>query len=84
DNNAFNRWDSLKLLATNIILNIADLNDEFLYDFKSILHDKDLDKALISNALLIPSESTIAEALRVIMVEDIVLSRKNVVNQFAD
>ncbi|MDE4978015.1 aminopeptidase N C-terminal domain-containing protein, partial [Francisella tularensis subsp. holarctica] len=50
----------------------------------SILHDKDLYKALISNALLIPNESTIAEAMRVIMVDDIVLSRKNVVNQLAD
>lgn len=56
----------------------------FCNAFKSILHDKDLDKALISNALLIPTESTIAEAMRVIMVDDIVLSRKNVVNQLAD
>ncbi|APC95139.1 aminopeptidase N [Francisella tularensis subsp. novicida] len=84
DNNAFNRWDSLQQIATNIILNNADVNDEFLNAFKSILHDKDLDKALISNALFIPTESTIAEAMRVIMVDDIVLSRKNVVNQLAD
>ncbi|MDE4996922.1 aminopeptidase N C-terminal domain-containing protein, partial [Francisella tularensis subsp. holarctica] len=35
-------------------------------------------------SLLIPTEYTIAEAMRVIMVDDIVLSRKNVVNQLAD
>ncbi|QLE79387.1 aminopeptidase N [Francisella sp. Scap27] len=84
DNNAFNRWDSLQQLATNMILNNADVSDEFLNAFKSILHDKELDKALISDALSIPSESTIAEAMPTIVVDDIVLSRKKVMNQLAD
>ncbi|MCL4128568.1 UNVERIFIED_CONTAM: hypothetical protein GTU68_036043 [Idotea baltica] len=84
DNNAFNRWDSLQQLATNMILNNADVSDEFLNAFKSILHDKELDKALISDALSIPSESTIAEAMPTIVVDDIVLSRKKVINQLTD
>lgn len=84
DNNAFNRWDSLQKIATNIILNNSDVNDEFLNAFKSILHDKELDKALISDALLIPSESTIAEATPTIMVDDIVAARNKVLNQLAD
>ncbi|MED7789631.1 aminopeptidase N [Francisella sp. 19X1-34] len=84
DNNAFNRWDSLQQLATNMILAKSDVSDEFLNAFKSILNDKELDKALISDALLIPNESTIAEAMTVIAVDDIVLSRKKVVNQLAD
>ncbi|MDE4949231.1 aminopeptidase N C-terminal domain-containing protein, partial [Francisella tularensis subsp. holarctica] len=65
-------------------LNNADLNVEFLKDFKSIIHDKYLDKALSSNALLIPTESTIAEAMLVIMVDVIVISRQIVVNKLAD
>ncbi|MEY8768397.1 aminopeptidase N [Francisella philomiragia] len=84
DNNAFNRWDSLQQLATKMILNNADVDAEFLNAFKSILHDKDLDKALISDALMIPTESTIAEAMPTIMVDDIVNSRKKVMNQLAD
>ncbi|WP_150465435.1 aminopeptidase N [Francisella sp. SYW-2] len=84
DNNAFNRWDSLQQLATKIILNNADVDTEFLNAFKSILHDKGLDKALISDALMIPSESTIAEAMPTIMVDEIVKSRKKVMNQLAD
>ncbi|MBK2095669.1 aminopeptidase N [Francisella philomiragia] len=84
DNNAFNRWDSLQQLATNMILANSDVSDEFLNAFKSILHDKDLDKALISDALMIPTESTIAEAMPTIMVDDIVNSRKKVINQLAD
>ncbi|AJI74772.1 aminopeptidase N [Francisella philomiragia subsp. philomiragia ATCC 25015] len=84
DNNAFNRWDSLQQLATKMILNNADVDAEFLNAFKSILHDKDLDKALISDALMIPTESTIAESMPVIMVDDIVNSRKKVMNQLAD
>lgn len=84
DNNAFNRWDSLQHLATNMILNNADVSDEFLNAFKSILHDKELDKALISDALLIPNESTIAQTMPVIAVDDIVKSRKRVMNQLAD
>lgn len=84
DNNAFNRWDSLQQLATKMILNNADVDTEFLNAFKSILHDKDLDKALISDALMIPTESTIAEAMPTIMVDEIVKSRKKVMNQLAD
>lgn len=84
DNNAFNRWDSLQQLATKMILNNADVDAEFLNAFKSILHDKDLDKALISDALMIPTESTIAEAMPTIMVDDIINSRKKVMNQLAD
>ncbi|MEY8766760.1 MULTISPECIES: aminopeptidase N [Francisella] len=84
DNNAFNRWDSLQQLATKMILNNADVDTDFLNAFKSILHDKDLDKALISDALMIPTESTIAEAMPTIMVDDIVNSRKKVINQLAD
>lgn len=84
DNNAFNRWDSLQQLATKMILKNADVDAEFLNAFKSILHDKDLDKALISDALMIPTESTIAEAMPTIMVDDIINSRKKVMNQLAD
>ncbi len=76
DNNALNRWDSLQQLATKMILNNANIDTEFLNAFKSILHDKDLDKALISDALMIPAESIIAEAMPTIMVDDIVNSRK--------
>ncbi|KYW85845.1 aminopeptidase N, partial [Francisella hispaniensis] len=81
DNNAFNRWDSLQQLSTKMILNNTDIDAEFLNAFKLILHDKDLDKALISDALMIPSESTIAEAMPTIMVDEIVKSRKKVMNQ---
>lgn len=84
DNNAFNRWDSLQQLATKMILNNADVDTDFLNAFKSILHDKGLDKALISDALMIPAESTIAEAMPTIMVDEIVKSRKKVMNQLAD
>ncbi|BCD92236.1 aminopeptidase N [Francisella halioticida] len=84
DNNAFNRWDSLQQLAINMILANSDVSGEFLNAFKSILNDKELDKALISDALLIPNESTIAQTMPVIAVDDIVLSRKKVVNQLAD
>ncbi|MEY8714852.1 aminopeptidase N [Francisella philomiragia] len=84
DNNAFNRWDSLQQLATKMILNNADVDTEFLNAFKSILHDKDLDKALISDALMIPTEFTIAELMPVIMVDNIAKSRKKVMNQLAD
>lgn len=67
-----------------MILKNADVDAEFLNAFKSILHDKDLDKALISDALMIPTESTIAEAMPTIMVDDIINSRKKVMNQLAD
>jgi aminopeptidase N len=84
DNNAFNRWDSLQQLATNMILDNSDVSEEFLNAFKSILYDKSLDKAFIADALMIPSESTIAQAMPVIMVDDIVNSRKKVIKQLAD
>lgn len=84
DNNAFNRWDSLQQIATNIILNNDDVNDEFLNVFRSILNDQNLDKALISNALAIPGESTIAEEMPVILVDNISFARNKVLNQLAD
>ena len=84
DNDAFNRWDSLQQIATNKILNNNDVNNEFLSAFKSILYDQNLDKALISNDLIIPSESTIAEVKSVILVDDIVFARNKVLNQLAD
>ncbi len=84
DNNAFNRWDSIQQIATNIILNNRDLNDEFISAIKSLLNDEKLDKSLISDALLMPNETTIAESMSTILVENIVIARKKILSQLGD
>lgn len=70
DPDPFNRWDAGQTLAINTLLALVarvqqggelSLADEFISAFRATLDDPELDPALITQALTLPSESYLAD-----------------------
>jgi aminopeptidase N len=75
DTDLFNRWDAADRLSASIILDLIEkmrnnerqiLDETFIQAFRGNLNDKISDKALISQALTLPSETYLAQQMAVI------------------
>lgn len=80
DSDEFNRWNSSQQLAVNLMLGLIEdfnagktlqLPESFIQSFKQVLTNKDLDQALITRIITLPSEDYLAELMEVIDVEAI-------------
>ncbi len=81
----FNRWDAAQELITGNIFRIVEtggdgenieLADSFIDAFAAALRAQELDKALIAEALTLPSESYLADRMEVIDVDAIHAARR--------
>ncbi len=70
DRDSFNRWAAAQRLAMNVLLGMIEhehpIDTQIINAFSSLLNDSSLDAALKAEALLLPSESDIAEACSVV------------------
>ncbi len=93
DPDAFNRWDAGQTLSLKILLALIDdiqrsrplqqLDESFINAFRATLNHDDLDPALISQALALPSESYIADQCKTVDVDAIHQAREFVRQQLA-
>jgi len=86
DNDPFNRWDAAQEFATKAIMGQIDnyqggrplnLDGAFLQSFSQTLGEQQLDKALIAEALMLPSESYLADGMQTIDVDAIHAARQS-------
>ena len=75
DSDEFNRWDAGQSLAMNTLLDLIEsiknnqplvLPDYVISSYKNTLTNPDLDKALIAQAMTLPSEGYLADQLEVV------------------
>ena len=80
DSDEFNRWEAGQTLAMNTLLGFIEdiqnnktlnLDESIIVPFKNTLIDPDLDKALIAQAITLPSESYLADQCDVVDVDAI-------------
>ncbi|MDO8954982.1 MAG: aminopeptidase N [Gammaproteobacteria bacterium] len=88
DSNEFNRWDAGQIMASRILLNIAKAYREqteyqipksFIEAIHHILRSSNLDKSLVSEAITLPSERTLAETMATIDVDAIHFAREHLI-----
>ena len=93
DPDPFNRWDAGQTLASQTLLQLVrrvqqiddlSLDDSFIHAFQATLEHPDLDPALITQALTLPSESYLADQLDSVDVDAIHTARKSVRRQLAE
>ena len=84
DTDPFNRWDAGQTLATDLILSLVDsqrnerrleLDESFVTAMAHTLTDPELDKALIAEAISLPTEGYLAEQMEVVDVDAIHVAR---------
>ncbi|MDF2691314.1 MAG: pepN [Gammaproteobacteria bacterium] len=89
DSNEFNRWDAGQTMATRILLNLlkAEQNQEsyqvpknFIDAIHQVLRSSNLDKSLVAEMLILPSEKTLAEMMNLIDVDAIHQARESLLN----
>ncbi len=87
DSDAFNRWDAAQELAAATIMRQVDnhrggrelsLDAAFVQSFARTLAEQRLDRALIAEALMLPSEPYLADRMRTIDVEAIHAARQSI------
>ena len=80
DSDEFNRWDAGQTLAINTLLQLVDkiknklelvLADNVINAYKNTLINSELDRALIAQAITLPSESYLADQMDVVDVDAI-------------
>ncbi len=85
ESDEFNRWDAAQELISDQIFRLIDdhkndepvaLADSFVEAFGAALRAEDLDKALVAEALTLPSESYLADRMEVINVDAIHAARR--------
>ncbi len=85
DSDDFNRWDAAHTLAQRTLLGLVEKQREgepltvetgFVDTFSKALNDQDADKALLSEVLSLPSESTLGDQMAVVDVEAIHQARE--------
>lgn len=93
DDDPFNRWDAGQILAKKIIFQGIETVKSgqtftcppaFINAIQTTLHDKQLDPALISEAVTLPSINALAEAMPVILVDELVQVHHALTQQLAD
>jgi aminopeptidase N len=86
DNDPFNRWDAAQEFAAKVIMRQIEnhrggraltLDSAFLQCFSRTLGERHLDKALIAEALMFPSESYLADGMQTIDVDAIHEARQS-------
>jgi aminopeptidase N len=86
DGDAFNRWDAAQEFAAKTLIQQIDqhrngaeftLDDAFVQSFSRTLAEQRLDRALVAEALMLPSESYLADRLQSIDVDAIHESRQS-------
>jgi aminopeptidase N len=82
DFDAFTRWEAGQVYASNIILEKAAA-DDFIAVLKRILLNKNLDKALIAQMLIMPAEIYLTELVDVVDVDAIHVARENLRQKIA-
>ena len=92
DSDEFNRWEAGQTLAMNTLLdlikNIQDnkalsIDEKVINAFRNTLIDKNLDKALIAQAITLPSESYLADQCDSVDVDAIHQARTYMRNEIA-
>jgi aminopeptidase N len=92
DSDAFNRWEAGQQLATRMLLRHLDdwraerpvvVDRLFLQAFRRALTDRSADPALLTQALILPSETWLGEQLEVIEPEGLHAVRESVRRQLA-
>ncbi|GMQ95867.1 MAG: aminopeptidase N [Gammaproteobacteria bacterium] len=87
DSDAFNRWDAAQEFATSVIVRQVDnhrsgrelsLDSAFVQSFARTLAEQRLDRALIAEALMLPSETYLADRMRSIDVDAIHAARQSI------
>jgi len=80
ETDTFNRWDAAQEYATRLMLRMIDdrlagaeldLPDKFVSAMRALLVDDAVDPAFAAEALALPSESTLADRMKVIEIEAI-------------
>jgi aminopeptidase N len=80
DTDPFNRWDASQALAQRTLLKLVDdyragnplmLSEGLVSAFETALSHESADKALLSEVLLLPSESTLGDQMEIVDVEAI-------------
>jgi len=93
DPDPFNRWDAGQTLASQTLLQLIgqvqqdtplSLRDNFIQAFRKTLQHPDLDAALITQALTLPSESYLADQCATVDVDAIHRAREFVRRQLAE
>ncbi|NOZ38100.1 MAG: aminopeptidase N [Gammaproteobacteria bacterium] len=93
DTDEFNRWDAGQKLALKMMLKLIDdysagkdlqLDPVFTDAYRSTLNNESLDKALVAQALSLPSESYLADQCEIVNVDAIHGVRKFVRQQLAE
>jgi aminopeptidase N len=93
DPDPFNRWDAGQTLASKTLLRLIEqvqkdaplsLRDSFIQAFRKTLQHPDLDSALITQALTLPSESYLADQCETVHVEAIHTAREFMRKQLAE
>ena len=92
DSDEFNRWDAGQSLAMNTLLELVkaiqnkqplSISDNVITAFRNTLTNPDLDKALIAQAMTLPSESYLADQCEVVDVDAIHQARTFMRNKIA-
>ncbi len=92
DSDEFNRWEAGQSLAMNTLLGLVEniknnkslsIEDNVINAFRNTLLHPDLDKALIAQALTLPSESYLADQCDVVDVDAIHQARTFMRNELA-
>lgn len=92
DSDEFNRWEAGQTLAINTLLDlVADIqknkplsiDNKVIKAFRNTLVHSELDKALIAQALTLPSESYLADQCEIVDVEAIHQAREFMRNELA-
>ncbi len=84
DSDAFNRWEAGQRLATNLLLGgVSEAPHSFIDAFRRVLRDGPKDPAFATEALNLPSETTLAEQMEVVDPDALHASRNSVRRQLA-
>jgi len=85
DSDPFNRWETTQRYASELLLDMiasqkangtAEPDAAFIEALQGVLNDPDLDKALISETLVLPSEDYLAQQMDVVDVDAIHAARE--------
>jgi aminopeptidase N len=84
DSDAFNRWEAGQRLATDLLLGgVSEVPRTFIDAFRRVLLDGPKDPAFATEALTLPSETTLAEQMDVVDPDKLHAARNGVRRQLA-
>jgi len=84
DDDGFNRWDACQQLGVQVLQDLIsqqqsgqqfNLDNKLIAAYRTLLHESDLDKAMVALMLSLPSEAYLAEQMEVVDVDAIYQAR---------